>query len=111
MRREAGKPRLMGSGLEFSYAHTRGMVVSVVTEEVACGIDVEDASRRVDMGLMAPEFCGGAELAVGMTAERFFSLWTLKEAYSKAVGLGMGLEFREVEFGAPIRWSEDGDGG
>ena len=31
---------------------------------------------------------------------RFFWSWTVKEAYTKAVGFGLGFEFRRVEFDA-----------
>lgn len=30
--------------------------------------------------------------------KRFFWMWTLKEAYTKALGLGLGFDFKRIEF-------------
>lgn len=32
---------------------------------------------------------------------RFFWMWTLKEAYTKALGMGLGFDFSRVEFDVP----------
>jgi 4'-phosphopantetheinyl transferase len=32
---------------------------------------------------------------------RFFWIWTLKEAYTKALGLGLGFDFRRIEYNIP----------
>lgn len=32
---------------------------------------------------------------------RFFLIWTLKEAYTKALGLGMGFDFSRIEYDVP----------
>ncbi|KAG6855061.1 hypothetical protein C0991_005990 [Blastosporella zonata] len=32
------------------------------------------------------------------TLSRFFWIWTMKEAYTKALGLGLGFDFRRVEY-------------
>ena len=30
--------------------------------------------------------------------KRFFLIWTLKEAYTKALGLGLGFDFKRIEY-------------
>lgn len=32
---------------------------------------------------------------------RFFLIWTLKEAYTKALGLGLGFDFSRIEYDVP----------
>lgn len=31
----------------------------------------------------------------------FFLIWTLKEAYTKALGLGLGFDFKRIEYDVP----------
>ncbi|KAH9482619.1 4'-phosphopantetheinyl transferase pptA [Psilocybe cubensis] len=35
--------------------------------------------------------------------KRFFWMWTLKEAYTKALGIGLGFDFRRIEFDVVAR--------
>lgn len=32
---------------------------------------------------------------------RFYLIWTLKEAYTKALGLGLGYDFKRIEYDVP----------
>ena len=32
---------------------------------------------------------------------RFYLIWTLKEAYTKALGLGLGFDFQRIEYNVP----------
>lgn len=107
---ERGRPELAGdaasSGLRFNLAHTDGLVVCGLAFRAAIGVDVERVNRRVDRLRLAARVCSKPELA-GLQAlagaaqrRRFAELWTLKEAYVKATGLGLPGSLRQVSFAA-----------
>jgi len=89
--------------LHFNLSHTRGMVVCAVVRELEIGVDVENAARRLRHRDLAERFFGGAEvealraLALEERAGRFLELWTLKEAYLKARGLGISIPLRSFQ--------------
>jgi len=88
--------------LRFNLSHTRGLVACAVALERDVGIDVEHIDRRVDIDQVARSVFSDAERsALGRLAQerrrlRFFELWTLKEAYIKAVGKGLALPLRAI---------------
>lgn len=95
-----GKPRVAQDGhapcLRFSLTHTRGFVACVVARDVDVGIDVERTARAADWRGVASRFFSAAEMTAldGVTdperqAARFIELWTLKEAWAKATGVGV----------------------
>jgi 4'-phosphopantetheinyl transferase len=101
-----GRPEIakhLRSALRFNLTHCATRVAVVVCRDVACGIDVEPASRDADSTLLiqgclsAREQLWVSNAAPGLRAERFLQLWTLKEAISKAVGLGLRLPFAELD--------------
>lgn len=109
-----GKPFLIDEGgfrASFSLSHTRGMVACAVTRDDDVGVDVECVDRDVDTADIAARFFAPAEAAhlVQLDAEarrdRFFDLWTLKEALAKALGIGMALSLNRLAFAV------DRDGG
>lgn len=90
--------------LRFNLSHTRGLVACAVTLERDVGIDVEHVGRRADTVALARRYFSSPEnrLLAGLPAPaaraRFFSLWTLKESYVKARGLGLGIPLDVVSF-------------
>jgi 4'-phosphopantetheinyl transferase len=96
----------------FNLSHAAGLVVCAVAD-VVVGVDVERVDeRRTDPGIWQHYFAP-AEVAA-LTAlpeeartERFFTYWTLKEAYIKARGLGVSIPLHHfwfpVEAGPPLR--------
>jgi 4'-phosphopantetheinyl transferase len=96
---QAGEPPL-----QFNLSHCRLAVAIAVTRGVAIGIDVEDWRRAVDHEDIAVRFFAQSEIdmlrAIGpvKAAVRFFELWTLKEAYLKALGKGLTRPLKSVAF-------------
>ncbi len=101
-----GKPFLTPgqSALEFNLAHTNGLVACVLTHGGAVGVDVESLDRAVNGDdiarryFSAPEILGLQELAGVERATRFIELWTLKEAYLKAIGAGLSNPLNDFGF-------------
>jgi 4'-phosphopantetheinyl transferase len=98
-----GKPEvaspLLTQRLRFNISHTHGLVACVVAEELDCGVDVERTWRDKDLlgvarrVLTRTELSALAALHGEEQALLFCRYWTLKEAYAKARGLGMSIEF------------------
>jgi 4'-phosphopantetheinyl transferase len=106
---EHGKPMLARdcqttSPLHFNVSHTRGLVACVVSVVGDVGIDVERTDRAADVDALAARFFDATELArlrdlpASARPTRFFELWTLKEAYLKARGVGMTMPLRHPVF-------------
>ena len=106
---EHGKPALAPEfatlNLHFNLAHTDGLVALAVSREAMLGIDVENVNTRTAPLPIAGRFFSAAEardLAALPAAEqnaRFYALWTLKESWLKATGLGLAAGLGNVSFG------------
>jgi 4'-phosphopantetheinyl transferase len=83
------------SPLSFNLSHTSGLVACVVARGPAVGIDVEAVTRRTPSEAVVRKVFAREEvralesLSEGARASRFADLWTLREAYVKAVGVGL----------------------
>jgi 4'-phosphopantetheinyl transferase len=107
-----GRPRIVAPQplppIEFNIAHSGDLVVLAVATGRALGVDVEDTGRRTDTVALERYFAPREREALialppAVRRQRFFELWTLKESYLKARGVGLRLPLRGVafEFGAP----------
>jgi 4'-phosphopantetheinyl transferase len=105
-RGEFGKPAISsppaGAGIEFNLSHTRDWAACVVTRGVQCGIDIErirPVPQMLDIARsrFAPqEFHALEALPEDARPQRFFELWTEKEAWVKARGKGLSLPIDRV---------------
>jgi 4'-phosphopantetheinyl transferase len=106
-----GRPELslpaLSPRVRFNLSHTRGLVACAVALEHAVGVDVEHIERRTDIDQLAPAVFSEFEreqlfaLPQPDQRRRFFQLWTLKEAYIKAVGKGLSLPLRSISIELP----------
>ncbi|MEU1695616.1 MULTISPECIES: 4'-phosphopantetheinyl transferase family protein [Streptomyces] len=101
-----GRPYLRGiDQLDVGLSHTDGLLVVGLTRFGRIGVDTEPADRRMlELGTEL-KACTPFELEAleRVPAERrnreLVRLWTLKEAYSKAIGQGLRFRFTEFGFG------------
>ncbi|MEU5095330.1 4'-phosphopantetheinyl transferase superfamily protein [Streptomyces sp. NPDC020996] len=99
-----GRPFLRGyDGVHVSLSHTDGLLLVGLAADGAIGVDAEPAERilygpGLDRHLCTPFELDRVEaLPLAERNPAVLRLWTLKEAYSKA--LGLGLRFRFTDFG------------
>jgi 4'-phosphopantetheinyl transferase len=81
-----------------------GLVVCLVAEGAEVGVDVEPFERAEQILKLAPKVFSAAEQAQlenledAAKLDRALSLWTLKEAYIKARGMGLALPLEGFSF-------------
>jgi len=100
-----GKPFLdPDCGLHFNLSNSVGLVVCLVAEGGEVGVDVESPARSPQIMEVVKAVFSSAELAQleelegAAKQDRALSLWTLKEAYIKARGMGLASPLKKISF-------------
>jgi 4'-phosphopantetheinyl transferase len=101
-----GRPELdLPSPLRFNLSNCQGLVTCLVGMDREIGVDVEPVDRAADVLELAERILSPAERreldGLATTEARHdlaLSLWTLKEAYLKARGLGLTLPPPSLSF-------------
>ena len=123
-----GKPRLAGttdgSGLSFNVSHCGDLAMLAFAFDRRLGVDVEAMRPQRDLSTLAERVLAAEELAAWRRlderkrVESFYRWWVCKEAFGKAVGLGIQVGFKScvvepdqpkllrlpAEHGAPSGW-------
>jgi 4'-phosphopantetheinyl transferase len=94
---EYGKPSLIGdhAGLQFNISNSASLAVCAVVLHGAVGIDVEHVRDLSDIDRVARHFFAAPEAQIVRALSgpnktmAFFTCWTRKEAYIKALGTGL----------------------
>lgn len=105
---EYGRPEineeLNHQSLRFNISHTNGLVACALSTKHDIGIDVEWRSRSNMIDTIAKRNFSNSELSYFKnsppTEQRmvFFSFWTLKESYIKAIGKGLHEQLDSFAF-------------
>jgi 4'-phosphopantetheinyl transferase len=124
------KPVIVIEGMEheikFNLAHSGNKMLAAVGLDGQIGIDIEVWNHRIDGASVAnicfaeADRCFWNGLSGNMKDAFFYRLWTRKESFVKAVGIGLGLDVCRVicstvgparfvsvpdEYGSPEDWA------
>ena len=107
-RNRYGRPEIASPGqwqhLRFNLSHADGLIACAITLQRDVGVDVEPVGRSTDVLDLAPRVFSPRELDdlhrldANEQRQRFFALWTLKESYIKARGMGLSLPLDKFTF-------------
>ncbi|MER7394179.1 4'-phosphopantetheinyl transferase superfamily protein [Streptomyces sp. NPDC000151] len=105
-----GRPYLRGlRGVDVGLTHTGDLIAVGISRVGRIGIDAEPLSRALFYDVLLDRVCTPAEQAVLQYLDgpertaAMLRLWTLKEAYTKALGQGLRLRFGEFDLAPGIR--------
>ena len=102
-----GKPSLIasqnGDTLRFNLSHSRGITLIAITKNRDIGIDIEGINPKFPCLEIAEKFFTPLEsyvlrsLSEHLQPTAFFTCWTRKEAYIKAVGKGLSIPLDQFD--------------
>jgi 4'-phosphopantetheinyl transferase len=105
---EFGKPALLPApgvpDIRFNISHSTGVVAVAISLEREIGVDVESVDDKIDFLEIARSQFSFVEVELLESLSRqsqrdaFFTLWTLKEAWTKARGTGLSLSLSDFAF-------------
>jgi len=96
-----GKPELSRGlehrGVKFNLSHSADLALLAITHGLPVGVDIERINAQFAIDEIAKRFFSAIEVQIlralpnADRTEAFFSCWTRKEAYLKAVGEGLSV--------------------
>lgn len=102
-----GKPELKNDKrITFNLSHSNDVVVFIISKsrKLSLGVDVQYCKNQNDLLNLAAHYFSEIEYQAIINAPEdmrnniFFKLWTLKEAYIKAIGKGLSIPLKDFTF-------------
>ncbi|HEY2587315.1 MAG TPA: 4'-phosphopantetheinyl transferase superfamily protein [Tepidisphaeraceae bacterium] len=103
-----GKPFLRETDLRFNVSHSGDRGLIVVSRGREIGVDIECRNARLDPAELARHFLTPAEAAFVQNTsadeqlDPFLTCWTRKEAWAKAVGVGLAGQLDRFDVSASL---------
>lgn len=107
----AGKPLIINNSndadIQFNYSQSENLGLIGITKDRCIGVDIEKIREDFDFKPIALrffttyEFSNLFQLPEGEQRSGFFRLWTAKEAYLKAIGVGLSGSLSRFDFELP----------
>lgn len=103
-RTDKGKPYLPGHDLQFSLSHSGDLVVLALGRAPLIGVDIEASGGARELTAIAERYFHPHEFALLQALDDedkpgyFYRLWTLKEAFFKALGTGISTGLEKIAF-------------
>lgn len=116
------KPFFPKSNIQFSHSYRSDIGLLAIYRDSEVGIDIEEKKALQDAATFSDFSFSEAEKAFIFANEKFdenafFTFWTFKEAFIKAIGIGLNADIRqfdlagfmdqevkELEFGGNMNW-------
>jgi 4'-phosphopantetheinyl transferase len=117
---EQEKPERAGDAgprLEFNLSHSDQAALFAFAAGKRVGVDIERVRSGVDVHGIAQQVLTPAEIEKLSTAtetqkeDLFYAMWTQKEAYIKAIGLGLSAPVRQITVGEGLLAAANDAGG
>lgn len=106
-----GKPAISetqnSKSIYFNLSHSSQRIALVVARFPDIGVDIELSSKERRVEAIAERFFSPLEVTALLSLpkerqlDRFYDLWTLKEAYIKACGMGLAIPLQHFSYGFP----------
>lgn len=89
------KPNFLENSIKFSFSYTNSYIAVAIALDRKIGIDIETMAELKNLDTLAQEFMHSNELEMFLRlgakkrVNLFYRIWTLKEALTKAIGMGL----------------------
>jgi len=98
------QPELNEMNLQFNVSHSENLGIFAFTKGYELGIDVESIQETPNLNRLVDKCFSDFEKEwfyksePSLQKELFYKVWTGKEAFIKAIGIGLSFPLKEIEF-------------